>query len=71
MIEQKVYYDSSRCKGCLYCLHNCPTKAISLSGQTNENGYEMISINQEKCVSCGTCYVVCPDYGLTVIKKAI
>ena len=53
------------------CIVSIIVLAISLSGQTNENGYEMISINQEKCVSCGTCYVVCPDYALTVIKKAI
>ena len=68
MKSKKVLYDSTRCKGCHYCFHFCPQKAISKSGHTNEAGYETIIIDDGKCIACGICYTVCPDYALTVIR---
>lgn len=69
MKNTKVLYDPLRCKGCHYCYHNCPQQAIERSGQTNENGYETIVIDDDKCVACGICYTVCPDFALTVIRE--
>ena len=42
------------------CLENCPTKAI----YKDQNG--TILINQNKCIGCYMCYIVCP-YGIPVI----
>ncbi len=66
MEEIKVSYNSRRCKGCHYCVLNCPKKAITRTGGHNEKGYEKIEIDQEKCIACGVCYTVCPDYALTI-----
>lgn len=59
---EKVYTDITRCKGCGYCIQACPRNAICVSGHINENGYNVISVDESKCVVCGICYKVCPDY---------
>lgn len=41
---------------------NCPKKAIALDGPINKAGYPTPVVDREKCVLCGTCYNVCPDY---------
>ena len=45
---EKVYTNPVRCKGCGYCI--------------NAKGYNTIVVDEEKCVVCGMCYRVCPDY---------
>lgn len=59
---EKVYTDVTRCKGCGYCIEACPRNAISVSNHINENGYNVICIDESKCVVCGMCYKMCPDY---------
>lgn len=44
------------------CIRECPKKAIKKSGTNNKKGYEVIEVDEQLCVACGTCYVVCPDY---------
>lgn len=57
----KIKLDVSRCKGCGYCVANCPKKALSFTGVTGAKGYDTVQVDQEKCVGCGICYRVCPD----------
>jgi len=45
--------DPERCEGCLRCLRECPTGAIS-----GEKGKSHM-INQGMCIKCGACYDVC------------
>lgn len=59
---EKVYTNTVRCKGCVYCINACPKDAISVSEHVNEKGYNTIEVDEEKCVCCGSCYRVCPDY---------
>ncbi|HHW95041.1 MAG TPA: 4Fe-4S dicluster domain-containing protein [Mogibacterium sp.] len=59
---QKVNTDVERCKGCYLCIANCPKEAIKKSGKVNLKGYEYIIVDNDKCISCGSCYQVCPDY---------
>ncbi len=42
------------------CLENCPTNAI----YKDQNG--TILINQDQCIGCYMCYIVCP-YGIPII----
>ncbi len=48
------------CKGCGYCLINCPKGAIRLSGPINALGCPTPAVDGGSCVLCGICYTVCP-----------
>lgn len=45
--------DEEECNGCLRCVKNCPSSAIS--GQRKE----VVKLDQEKCIKCGICFEVC------------
>jgi len=48
------YIDPDKCKACLICLRNCPSKSIT-------GGKKQIHvINHESCIKCGICFEVCP-----------
>lgn len=51
-----------RCKGCGFCILECPKEALSVSNETNRKGYPLVKLDVEKCIVCGICYTVCPDY---------
>lgn len=57
----KVEVNRPRCKECGLCIHYCPKKAISKSGELNAGGYYPVQIDDELCIACGICYTVCPD----------
>ncbi len=50
------------CKGCRVCVGACPKNAIIPLEDLNKKGYKVISIDEEKCIGCGFCYKMCPDY---------
>jgi len=56
------YILPDKCQGCMICLRNCPTEAIS-------GGKRLVHvIDQDKCVKCGTCLDVCPPRFAAVAK---
>lgn len=59
---EQIKVDHSRCKGCYFCIDVCPVKAISVSEHMSKKGYAVIEVNQEKCIQCGSCFQMCPDY---------
>ena len=50
------------CKGCGFCVLQCPKGALSFSDKVNSKGYNIIDLDEEKCIQCAICYTVCPDY---------
>lgn len=60
--EEKSYFVSNTCHGCLAhpCISVCPVHATSL-----QNGLSFI--DQSACIKCGKCFDVCP-YG-SIIKN--
>ena len=62
MSNAKAYTNQDRCKGCRYCMNACPKGAISVDHHTNAKGYGPVKVDLEKCIGCGACYLVCPDY---------
>lgn len=60
---EKLFIDTDRCKNCLYCVKNCPKQALRVDiHQVNKLGYQPTMVDHEKCIKCGICYLVCPDY---------
>ncbi|MFP3153866.1 4Fe-4S binding protein [Lachnospiraceae bacterium ZAX-1] len=57
------------CKACGYCIRDCPVKAIISSGKMNSEGYEYTQVDDDLCIKCGTCYVVCPDQVFEIVEN--
>ena len=57
----KVKQNIKNCKGCGYCVAECPKKAISFTGNISDKGYDTVQVDDSLCVACGSCYRVCPD----------
>jgi predicted aldo/keto reductase-like oxidoreductase len=45
------------CKGCGICINNCPIEAITLNDGKAQ-------VDEEKCILCGYCASVCPQFAL-------
>jgi F420-non-reducing hydrogenase iron-sulfur subunit len=65
LTEAPAYYiDPEKCQACMICGRNCPVEAI-------DGGKGLVHIiNQDKCIKCGTCLMVCPPRFGAVKKLA-
>ena len=59
---KKLHINITRCKGCGFCIEACPKKALSFSGKINAKGNDTVAVDEERCILCGSCYTMCPDY---------
>lgn len=67
--ENKVIIDTTRCKGCRFCVLYCPKKSLSVSKELNNLGvYPVVVTDDDSCNSCGFCYLVCPEVCIEVYK---
>mgnify|MGYP000230657467 CR=1 FL=1 len=62
MVKKKAYANTALCKGCRLCVGACPVGAITPLSEINQKGYPIIEVDQDKCIGCGSCYRMCPDY---------
>lgn len=58
----KITLKRQNCKSCGYCVKACKRSALYISDMANANGYHMVAVDEKKCIGCGMCYTVCPDY---------
>jgi len=56
------YIDPERCKACLICLNQCPSRGIIGAKNT------IHVIDQDACNACGVCFEVCPSQFNAVVK---
>ncbi len=61
----KVDIYKAWCKACGICISFCPTGALA----RDEAGYPYVK-DPEKCLNCGWCEIRCPDFAITVERKA-
>lgn len=59
-----------QCKSCHFCAANCPKDAIVIAGAINDKGYITPVVDMAKCILCGTCYNMCPDYVYEILEEA-
>jgi ferredoxin len=65
-----LFLDNGRCTGCGLCAIDCPTKALTLSPNGEENIYQ-ITFRQEICDACGICAKSCPENCLRLAEQGL
>lgn len=50
--------EKQKCTGCFACVNQCPKQCISM--QEDELGHIYPVIDEQLCVNCGLCKIVCP-----------
>ena len=66
----KVEVISALCKECSYCREVCEQGVFESSGLFNQAGYLYLEAKQdENCNGCMKCFMICPDFAITVELK--
>jgi 2-oxoglutarate ferredoxin oxidoreductase subunit delta len=66
-----VEIDIEECKGCSLCVLNCPTECLALN-TSDMNSYSLhyaYLSDEDKCIACLNCAVICPDAAITVYRE--
>ena len=66
-----VEIDIEQCKGCSLCVLNCPTECLALN-TSDTNSFSLhysYVVDQDKCIACMNCAVICPDAAITVYRE--
>ena len=66
----KLTFKTDNCKGCGLCVDACPKHLLQLSkDKINKKGHHPAEIiDQEACVACTSCAIMCPDCIITIEK---
>ncbi|MBR2835447.1 MAG: 4Fe-4S binding protein [Coriobacteriales bacterium] len=68
----RIVVDDRFCKGCGLCVDVCPQGIIELDhSRITAKGYHPAHLpeaNKSQCTGCSTCYVMCPDVAITVVR---
>ena len=66
----RVTFNTDNCKGCGLCVDACPKHLLQLSrDRINKKGHHPAEItDQEACVGCTSCAIMCPDCIITIEK---
>jgi ferredoxin len=52
--------DKEKCTGCGLCTIDCPTKALTISQNSERDTYQLL-FREEACNACGVCEKSCPE----------
>ncbi|MFQ5903970.1 MAG: ferredoxin family protein [Candidatus Binatia bacterium] len=65
----EIVIDVERCKGCAYCVIQCPEECIAMSDKFNSKGYIYPEFSKPaECTGCTACARLCPDFAITVYR---
>ncbi len=68
-MKGKIIIKKDWCKGCGYCIEECPNGCIRLSKNINIIGYHNAEFNEENnCKGCALCAQICPDVCIEIYK---
>ena len=56
--QQRAFIDKDKCKGCKICSKICPTNAITMKLDKNNELYA--EVDYKKCIFCKKCLTACP-----------
>jgi formate hydrogenlyase subunit 6/NADH:ubiquinone oxidoreductase subunit I len=62
----KLKYNKERCNGCMLCMKDCPSNAITIVKVAEKEFKAVLSL--DKCVFCGQCVDSCPKDALECTK---
>ena len=65
-----VSFEQDLCKGCSLCVEVCPVNILILDeSKINARGYHPADVtDNDKCIACQNCALMCPDLVITVEK---
>lgn len=69
-IDARMEQHHDRCKGCGFCILECPKDALAFGKDVNHKGYPTVELDEDKCIACAICYTVCPDYVFERVEVA-
>ena len=64
----KVEINSESCKSCGYCVEFCHNNVLAIGSKVNSKGYEFVVVQNNDCIGCKMCGVICPDAAIEVYK---
>jgi 2-oxoglutarate ferredoxin oxidoreductase subunit delta len=68
--KAEIHLIKDHCKGCGYCIEYCPRKVLEESDEINARGvHPPRVVDESKCIMCGFCTAVCPDFAIFVEEK--
>jgi len=63
-----VYRNTSRCKGCGFCIAFCPPHVLQFSSEFNSQGYHYPElVDPDGCTGCDLCGLYCPDFAIYAV----
>lgn len=69
-MKGKIVIDKELCKGCKYCVAECPNGVIEIKNEFNKIGYFFaFPRNIDKCTGCAFCAQACPEIAIEVWRE--
>jgi len=66
----KIIIDTERCKGCGLCVEVCSRNCITISANSNRNGYFPAVADERECTGCANCAVICSEAIIEVYRDS-